>query len=151
MATLVCAVAGCGPTKKRKTAEDADRIRELDERWQAAAARRDLQGMMSIYAPDAQELLPGTPAIVGRSAIRDFYARLIEANPRFLHDFEMAEIVVAGSSDLAVVRGTYRFTPDSLRPGVFQVGKFVGIWRKSRDDWRLHVNISNADADPLGK
>lgn len=144
---LVCILAiSCGPMNSRDSVQDADRIRELDERWKAAAARRDLEGMISIYAPDARELLPGMPAIVGRDAIREFYGRVIEEHPRFAHEFEMEEVIVAGSGDLAVVRGTYRFTSDSLRPDEFETGKFVGVWRRSEGDWRLQMNISNAGA-----
>jgi len=32
----------------------ADRIRELNESWLAASRLKDLDGMMAIYAPDAQ-------------------------------------------------------------------------------------------------
>ncbi len=108
----------------------AARIRALDDSWLAAAARRDLDGMMAIYAPDAQELLPESPPIIGRDSIRHF---------------EPQEITVARSGDLAVVRGTYRFTPDSLTPEQVLVGKFVGVWRHREGDWRLQLNISNAD------
>ena len=83
--------------------------------------------------------------IVGRDAIREFYRGLIEAYPRFAHQFEAHEIIVAASSDLAVVRGSYRFTADTLRPTELQTGKFVGIWRRRDEDWRLQMNISNSD------
>jgi uncharacterized protein (TIGR02246 family) len=110
-----------------------------------AAGRRDLDGMMAIYAPDAQELLPDMQPITGRDAIRAFYQNLIEAMPRFAHQFEPQEIVVAQSGDLAVVRGSYRFTADTSHPEAIQTGKFVGIWRHRDGDWRLQKNISNAD------
>ena len=122
-----------------------DRILALDESWKASADRRDLDGMLAIYASDAQELLPGVAPIVGRDAIRDFYRGLIEAFPRFTHRFDAEEVVVAASGDLAVVRGTYRFVPDTRVPDEFQAGKFVGVWRHREGDWRLQVNISNGD------
>ena len=125
--------------------EAAARILALDEEWSAAAARRDLDGMMVIYAPDARELLPGMTAIVGREAIRDFYGQLIDRFPDFAHEFEPEEITVAASEDLAVVRGMYRFTPDSGSPEEAQVGKFVGVWCRVEGDWRLKYNISNAN------
>jgi ketosteroid isomerase-like protein len=50
----------------------AARIRARDAQWLAAAARRDLDGMMAIYATDAEELQPGLPSIAGREAIRRF-------------------------------------------------------------------------------
>jgi uncharacterized protein (TIGR02246 family) len=124
--------------------QHAARIRALDETWKAAAARRDLDGMMAIYAQDAQELLPGMPAIVGRDAIRAFYGGLINQFPRFENQFETHEIIVAASGDLAVVYGSYRFIADTLRPNEVQLGKFIGVWCYRDGDWRLQTNISNS-------
>lgn len=129
-------------------ARHADAIRALDERWKAAADRRDLDGMMAIYAEDAQELLPGMPPIVGREAIREFYRELLERFPRLEHEFEPEEIQVADSGDLAVVRGTFRFTADTSRPDEVQSGKFVGVWRRRDGEWRLVINISNGNGSP---
>ena len=126
-------------------AQHAAQIRALDDMWKAAAAKRDLEGMMTIYASDAQELLPDMPPIVGRDAIREFYRDLIEGFPRFAHQFEASEVVVAESGDLAVVRGSYQFTADTLRPAEVQIGKFVGVWRRRDSDWRLQMNISNSN------
>jgi uncharacterized protein (TIGR02246 family) len=126
-------------------ADHAGRIRALDDSWLAAAARRDLDGMMAIYAPDAQELLPGSDPIVGREAIRAFYAGLLERHPRFRHHFEMQQITLAQSGDLAVVRGAYAFTPDTADPGTVLRGKFVGVWGLREGEWRLLYNISNSD------
>lgn len=123
----------------------ADRIRELDESWLAAAARRDLDGMIAIYAPEAQELQPGIAPIVGRDAIREFYRALIERLPRFQHTFTMDEVTIAESGDLAIVRGSYRFTADERVPDEVDVGKFVGVWVYHAGDWRLQINISNSD------
>lgn len=126
--TLTFAVA-CLPMDSGAADRHAARIRALDQAWLVAASKRDLEGMMAIYAPDAQELLPGSPAIVGRDAIRSFYRGLLEQFPRFAHYFEPQEITVAQSGELAVVRGTYRFTADTLHPHALQVGKFIGVWR----------------------
>jgi uncharacterized protein (TIGR02246 family) len=126
-------------------AEHVDRIRALDAQWLAAAARRDLDGMMAIYAPDARELLPDMPPLVGTTAIRDFYANLMEQMPGFAHHFDAQEITVGVAGDLAVVRGTYRFTPDVQVPSKVHSGKFVGVWRHVGGDWRLAINISNGD------
>lgn len=126
----------------------AERIRALDEGWARAVAARDLDGMMSIYAEDARELLPGLPVVVGREAIRAFYQGVIEQLPRFSHHFEPLEFVVAESEDLAVMRGAYRFTADHMHPEAVETGKYVGIWRRRAGDWRLALNISNSDHPP---
>jgi uncharacterized protein (TIGR02246 family) len=127
------------------------RIRALDEAWSAAAAGRDLDGMVAICAADAQELLPDMAPIVGRDSIRAFYRGLIEQLPRFAHQFGIDEIIVAKSGDLAVVRGVYRFTADMLHLDHVQTGKFVGVWRHRDGDWRLQVNISNTDRTTQAK
>jgi uncharacterized protein (TIGR02246 family) len=129
--------------------QHAARIRALDDGWLRAAERRDLDGMMSIYAADAQELLPAAPAVVGRAAIRDFYAALMARFPRFRHRFELERITVAASGDLAVARGSYQFTPDTDQPDHVFRGKFLGVWRFQDGDWRLQYNISNGDATDL--
>jgi len=136
-----------GSTRRMDSAaaEHVHRIRTLDAEWLAAAARRDLEGMMAIYAPDARELLPDVPALIGTTAIRGFYANLMEQMPRFAHHFDAQEITVGVAGDLAVVRGTYRFTPDIQVPSQVHSGKFVGVWRRLGGDWRLAINISNSD------
>ncbi len=142
---LLTLAIGCGPMNPPGRDQHIEQLRLLDEAWKAAAAQRDLEGMMAIYAPDAQELLPDMLPIVGRDAIREFYRGLIEAFPRFAHQFDANEFIVAESGDLAVVRGSYRFTADTRRPAEVQSGKFVGIWRRRDENWRLQMNISNSD------
>ncbi len=66
--------------------------------------------------------------------------------PHWLHQFTAHEVIVAESGDLAVVRGAYRFTPDSQHPDVVHVGKFIGVWRHRDGDWRLQMNMSNEDS-----
>ena len=126
--------------------EHEARIRALDADWLAAAERRDLEGMLAIYAADAQELLPDLPPIVGSAAIRVFYADLFRQFPRLAFHFAQEEVLVAHSGDLAIARGTYRFTPDANQPERVDSGKFVGVWRWIDGDWRLVLNISNGTA-----
>src|SRR5262245_44052198 len=102
-----------------------ERIRGHGDAWLEAARRRDLDGMMAIDAPHATELLPGQPALVGRDTIREFYRGLLERQPRFEPAFSTDEVTIAESGDLAVVRGTYRFTLDPEKPEMLDGGKFV--------------------------
>jgi uncharacterized protein (TIGR02246 family) len=125
-----------------------DRIRELQESWLAAARHRDLDGMMIVYAPDAQELMPGQPAVVGRDALRELYRQLIAKFPRFNHALAMDEITIAESGDLAVLRGSYRFTFDEHAPERVDIGKLVSVWVYLAGDWRIQLVIANSDIPP---
>jgi uncharacterized protein (TIGR02246 family) len=126
------------------------RIRALDQQWLEATARRDLDGMMAIYAPDARELLPDLPPLIGIAAIRAFYSNLIVQLPRFAHHFDAEEIMVGAAGDLAVVQGSYCFTPDTQLPSQVLSGKFVGVWRRRGGDWQLTLNISNGNPTASG-
>ena len=125
--------------------QHAARIRELDESWKIAAANRDLDGMMAIYAEDAQELMPGMPPITGRDSIRAFYVNVLDQLPRFKHELNMHEIIVADSGDLAVAVGSYKFTPDTNHPAEVQTGKLISVWRRRDEEWRLLKNIASSD------
>lgn len=127
----------------------ADRIRELNESWLEAARRKDLDGMMAVYAPDAQELMPGQPAVVGREAIRELYQELIAKSPRFNHAVAFEEVMIAESGDLAVVRGAYRFTMDTNEPEREEIGKLVSVWVYLTGDWRISLIIANSDNPPV--
>lgn len=119
------------------------RIRTLEKEWLAAQARRDLDGMVARYAPDAWEMLPDAVPQVGREAIRAFFASLFEARARWFHEMTIERVDVAASLDLAVARGTFRVTYDSERPDEFDDWKFVSVWRFREGDWRIVTNIYN--------
>jgi uncharacterized protein (TIGR02246 family) len=125
--------------------EHAARIPAPDDQWLEATARRDLDGMLAIHAADAGELLPDPPALVGRDAIRAFHARLLDQLPRFARSFTTEEIAVAAAGDLAAVRGSSRFTPDTPQPVQVQTGKFVGVSRRRVRGWRLVISSSIGD------
>ena len=68
----------------------------------AADNARDLEKVLSYYAPDALLMPPGERPVAGRAAIRPRYEDLFSRfDPRI--DTEVEEACVAG--DLAVVRG----------------------------------------------
>lgn len=77
------------------------RIRELDESWKSAAANRDLDAMVDIYSVNAQELLPGVAPVIGRKAIRQFYASVFQQLPRCIYEFDQEDLIVAESDELA--------------------------------------------------
>ena len=68
---------------------------------------------MAIYAPAARELLPDLPLIIGKPAIRAFYARLMSRLPRFAHHFEPREVTVAEAGDRRRSRHLPLYTGDA--------------------------------------
>jgi len=77
---VVLLAAGCGSSNKSSSAEqtaqhDADRyaIDQLEKTWHEAASTKNVDLMMSIWAPNATFNV-GTDTYTGTAQIRDFFA-----------------------------------------------------------------------------
>ena len=146
---LILALAvtgGCGkqaPPPVDIAAEEAA-IRQAGKQWLAAEIAKDVPTIASFYAEDAIEMASNTPMIEGRDAIRQWYeAWLTPAGVGMT--FETADVEVAASGDMAVERGTYRFTQDSPRGVTEDVGKYVTIWKKVDGKWQVAIDAANSD------
>jgi uncharacterized protein (TIGR02246 family) len=149
MLFLVLAVAvsapGCGKQDRPVdiAAEEAA-VRQAGKEWLAAEIAKDIPKIASFYAEDAIEMASNTPMIQGREAIRQWYeAWLAPAGVGMT--FETADVQVAASGDMAIERGTYRFTQDSPRGVTEDVGKYVTVWKKLDGKWQVAVDAANSD------
>lgn len=145
LAVLVMCL-GCGKkaTPPVDLVAEERAIREAGKAWLAAEIAKDIPTIVSFYAEDAVEMASNTPMIQGRDAIQQWYeAWLTPAGVGMT--FETAEIVVAGSGDVAVERGTYRFTQDSPRGRTEDVGKYVTVWKKVDGTWQVAIDTANSD------
>jgi uncharacterized protein (TIGR02246 family) len=125
-----------------------DAVLTAEHDWAMAAKQRDLDRSVSFMADDAVMFPPGSRAIVGRAAIREYMAAGF-ATPGFSVTWVPEEVVVAQSGDLAYTRSRSVYTlpgPDGQTQTVHAKG--VAIWRKSaHGHWRCVVDIWN-DAPP---
>jgi ketosteroid isomerase-like protein len=129
VAVLVSACAKkAGPPPVDVVAEERA-IREAGKAWLAAEIAKDVPTIVSFYAEDAVEMASNTPIIQGRDAIRQWYeAWLTPAGVSMT--FETTGVQVAASGDMAIERGTYRFTQDSPRGRTEDVGKYGRYGKK---------------------
>ena len=138
---LACALAfvGCGP--KAPVADSGADVAALESATAGlvqAYNDKDADAVAAIYAEDAQLLPQGAPAVKGRAAIREQYANEIAtawAKISFVNDAP----VVAG--DWAWRTGTWR---QDYEPPVS--GKYLEVWHRTAEGWRLYRDISNSDA-----
>lgn len=129
-------------------AEAQSEIVRLDAEWARAARDGDVDRAVSFWADDAIVFPPGSPAVAGKAAIREFVVKSFHT-PGFSISWKTASVVVSRSGDLAYATGTNRVTfrdPDARLVTV--EGKAVTVWRKDADGrWRCVVDIWN-DASP---
>jgi uncharacterized protein (TIGR02246 family) len=125
---------------------DADRaIRAEVARWVELIKSRDGDGIAELYAADAVAMPPNQPIVSGRDAIREFWRATLQI-PELSLTFAPQRIDVSHSGELAIDRGTYRLTGKPNGHELDDRGKFIEVWRKIGDDWKVAANIYNSDS-----
>lgn len=131
-------------------------IRKTLVDWEAATNKggaEGAKGYASYATPDARWLPPEIPAISGREAITQYAATFAEMKG-FRAKFDLSDVVVSLSGDIASSVGTFKITGQDPEgsPQVFE-GKFVDVWHKQADgSWKVAVGIwnTNGPAVPSG-
>src|SRR5262245_30674378 len=141
----VVVASACGTPGKTDIAADASRIAMLEQQTIRDLAARRMDAVSGLYARDARILPANAPAVRGHDSIAAVFRELATSFPRFRHEFRADSVVVARSGDFAAVTGIYRFTPDTLHPMAFDVGKSLGIWTHDEGDWRIAIDMTNSD------
>lgn len=123
--------------------QDKAEIRRMYKGFSEAIVARDVDALLTCYTDDAVAMPPNYPAASGHAAIRTW----LEAMPPVKSiDFVVEEI--AGSGDLAMVRGTYSMS--LAVPGVPQPlndqGKYIEIRKRQPDgSWPMWRDIFNSN------
>ena len=132
-----------------KTIDAKAEILRLDAEWAKAAEARDLERILSYWSDDASVFPPGSPALVGKDAIRAYIGQSLQM-PGFRISWKTNEVTVAESGDLAYGVGTNRvsFTGPDGKPVTVE-GKAVTVWRKDpAGGWKCVVDIWNDVPSP---
>lgn len=101
----------------------------------------------SIFAPDSLIIAPGD-FVRGRDAIAARYTKRL-ATKKYL-DAAFTTLSVTGTADLAIEVGTSRFSiSDAGAPATASTGRYLTVWRKSRDGaWQIESDAPIADPAP---
>lgn len=146
-------VAGCSPATQNVAAtENANAshdqaIRSNVSDWLELIRKRDAAGIAQLYTEDGALMPPGAPAAEGRQAIEEAWRGMMET-PGFELTFEPTEIIVSSAGDMALDRGTYRFTSSGSDGPVTDTGKYVVVWRNVDGSWKAAADIFNSDGPP---
>ena len=144
-ASLVC--TGCASAGSRSDARS--QILQSDADWSRAAQGRDVDRVLSFWADDAIVMPPGSRAVVGKMAIREFVKKSFQT-PGFSISWKTTDVVVSRAGDIAYTTGTNRVTfngPDGKQIAV--EGKAVAVWRREKDgEWKCVIDIWNDVSPP---
>ena len=138
---LVGLLAACATTPR--SVDGTSEGQALVRQWESAASSRNAAALAALYAEDASGLYAGAPARQGRDSIRVSWERFFET--RFI-EIMPRRVEVASSNDFAYTTGRYQVRDGAATGPLLEEGKYVQIWRRVNGDWRVIVDINNADA-----
>ena len=108
-----------------------------------AISRHDLAASVALFSDDAQILPQHGPAVSGRQEIEAYLNDW--TTPKVTYDTDTELTLVRG--DLGVEQGRYRIR-NVRRGSDVEDGKYVHVWRRVGNDWKLYRIIYNTDVAP---
>lgn len=119
-------------------------IRSNISDWLEQIRKRDAAAIAGHYTEDGVLMPPGAPVSQGRSEIETAWRGMMET-PGFDLTFEPTAIVVSSAGDMAIDRGTYRFTSTGPDGQVTDTGKYLVVWRNVDGTWKAMADMFNSD------
>ena len=120
-------------------------IEAQNKRFVAAVAKADVAALGGLYTDEAQALPPNGDVVKGRAAIQQMWKSVFDSGIAAA-SLETADVEADGS--LAYETGRYEM---KLKDGkVADRGKYVVVWKRTGNEWRIHRDIWNTNM-PAGK
>ncbi len=137
-----------GQTKANLGNEEVS-IRAADAQWLAATKARDTEKAASFWSDDATILMPNSPPITGKKAIREYVAESFNS-PDFSIVWRTDKVVVAISGDMAYSTGTDQVTLRVGKQAVSSKNNGLVVWKKQEDgQWKVAIDIATPSAPPV--
>ena len=130
------------------SAADEEAIRRQVARWLQLVKSKDSAAIAQMYTEDGAVMPPNATIGKGRTAIQQTWASMMNT-PGFELTFAPEQIVLSGSADMALDRGTYRLAIAPSGKAQNDTGKYVVVWRKVGGEWKAAADIFNSD-QPAG-
>ena len=120
-------------------AQNKPMIQKLSDEWSAAFNKGDSHALAELYTEDAYVLPAGGEMVHGRQAIQGFWDNTMKQ----LGDGKLTTVDVQPlGPDAAREIGTFSFKTKGNAPQEV-IGKYVVVWRKINDQWKLATDIWN--------
>ena len=135
---LLLALAACKPQHATDTSADKAAMQSAADGWEPAYNNKDAAAVAALYADDAQLLPPGSNAVNGMSAIKEYWSNDVATN--------WAKLTLkAESSDLAG-DWAWRSGTWSAETSPPLSGKWVEVWHRTAGGWKIYRDIWNMDS-----
>lgn len=121
-------------------------IRDLDDKWSASSASKNVDQWCAFYAPNAVLLAPNEPIADTPEKIKKSMAAFLSL-PDLKLTFGCDKVFVAKSLDVAYEYGHYTMSfKDAKGNLVKDSGKYAEVWHKQKNGkWLCVVDMFNSD------
>ncbi len=119
-------------------------ISAANETFMAHFNNKDAKALAQLYTEQAKLLPPNSDIIVGKEAIRNFWAALFEMGVSKAN-LEIVEVEQCGETAVEVSE----FVMYGPGNQILDKGKYIVIWKNDEGNWRLHRDIFNSSMPAL--
>jgi ketosteroid isomerase-like protein len=134
------ALLGCAQKAPESAGSDIEAVNTIAAGWEKAYNEKNADAVAALYSEDAQLLPPGAAVVNGHAAIKDFWANDIATG--------WGQITITSDAGGTAGEWAWRAGAFSVQVTPVVTGKYVEVWHKTADGWRLHRDIWNSDAAP---
>ena len=127
------------PAPAPDVAADAAAFANTAGIWEKAYNDKDADALAALYTEDAQLLPPGATEVSGRDAIRAYFVSDIEKH--------WAKLTINGDSSGVGGDWAWRSGTWSAESMPMSTGKYIAVWHRTADGWRMQKEIWNMDAE----
>ncbi len=127
-------------TMTATTSQIKELIRRANNNFETTYAAGNATGMGSLYTQQGVLMPPGSELVVGQEAIGQFWQVVMNMGIKSVK-LETQEIEDLG--DTAIEQG--KATLSSADGKVVDVCKYVVVWKRINDQWKLHKDIWNTN------
>jgi uncharacterized protein (TIGR02246 family) len=121
-------------------------IQAANAEFSAAAAKGDSAALAALYAADGQVMPAGSDPIRGTEAIQKFWQGAISSGIAGI-GLKTVEVFAQGSTATEV--GQYELRDKAGK--VMDHGKYIVIWRRDGDNWKLLRDMFSTNVAPSQK
>jgi uncharacterized protein (TIGR02246 family) len=136
----------CQPKAPDTRAADEQALREIEAEWSKATAAKDVERIVSFYAPGGVNCPANEPMETSIDAIRAGQKKFL-GKPGLTLTSEVRRVEVSRSGDLGITHGTDSWSAtDEKGRQTSDKGKWITVYRKQADGkWKVILNIGNSD------
>lgn len=118
-------------------------IDDKNNRFTQAHITGDTAFLNNIFTVDAKVFAPNAEVVVGRPAIAALNLEYINFG---IKEFREETTALYGNEEYLINEGNYFMIYG--KHNTSEKGKFINVWKKVDDDWKIYSNIWNSNLPP---